>query len=320
VQPLNQATQANTASRPLYPNKTIALRAYSISLAVAVTAVSLPAWADENLFGYVRGAETLPKGAAEAYQWFTQRSDKGAGKYRALDSKTEFEYGVTDRFQVSAELNAMSINTAGLTIDGYLPSDKKFGLRPQGVEIGFKYNFLSPAKDDFGLSALTTLEYGRLDPHSGQKKTEYEIETSLQAQKYFMEGQLVWVGNIGFRGAYEKRAAIANLPDGFDWPTDPEMELNLKLGTGLSYRFAPGWSVAAELLHETEYETEVGKERWSLFGGPTLHWAGKQWWATLTYLQQLRGGGEKYEEQIDTDLHLIEKTKKEIRLKVGYNF
>lgn len=289
-------------------------------LGAAALALSVPAVADENLFGYVRGAETLPKGTSEFYQWFTQRSDKGAGKYRALDSKTEIEYGVTDRFQVSAELNAMSINTSGLVIDGYLPGDKKFGLRPQGVEVGFKYNFLSPAKDDFGLSATTTIEYAWLDPHSGQKKKEYEVETQLQAQKYFMEGQLVWVGNVGLRAAYEKRGAIANLPEGFDWPTDPEMELNLKFGTGLSYRFAPGWFVGGELLHETEYETEVGKERWSLFGGPSLHWAGKQWWATLTAFKQLRGGGEKYAGQTDTKLHLIEKTKNEVRLKIGYNF
>ena len=289
-------------------------------LGVAALALSLPALADENLFGYVRGAEVLPKGASEAYQWFTQRSDKGAGTYRALDSKTEFEYGVTDRFQVSAELNMLGINTSGLLIDGYLPGDKKYGLRLQGFEVGVKYNFLSPAKDDFGLSATTSLEYGMLDVHSGQKKTEYEIESQLQAQKYFMEGQLVWVGNVGVRAAYEKRKAIANLPAGFDWPTEPEMEINLKIGTGLSYRFAPNWYIGAEVMRESEYETEVGLERWSTFAGPSLHYGGDKWWATLTYFKQLRGGGEMYAGQTDTNLHLIEKTKNEVRLKVGYNF
>ena len=289
-------------------------------LATLAVATALPAAADENLFGYLRGAETLPKGASEVYQWFTQRSDKGTGKYRALDSKTEFEYGLTDRFQLSAEFNAMAIDTHGLLIDGYLPAERKKGLRAQGVEVGLKYNFLSPAKDDFGLSATTTFEYAWIDPHSGQKKKELELETQLQAQKYFLEGQLTWVGNVGLRAAYEKRRAIANLPEGFDWPTDPEMELSLKLGTGLSYRFAPNWYIGAELLRESEYETEVGLERWSLFGGPTLHWAGKQWWATLTAFKQIRGGGERYEGQGSAHLHLIEKTKNEVRLKVGYNF
>jgi hypothetical protein len=276
--------------------------------------------ADENLFGYVRGAETLPQHSAEIYQWFTERADKGQGTYRAIDSKTEIEYGVTDRFQISAELNALSIDTSGLIIDGYLPKDEEYGFRFQGAEVGFKYNFLSPAKDDFGLSMITTLEYGVLDIHSGQDKKEVEVETSLQAQKYFMEGQLVWVGNVGLRSAYEKREKIDNLPEDFDWPTDPEMELNFKLGTGLSYRFAPGWFAGAEAIYDTEFETEVGQERWTLFAGPSIHWAGEKWWSTLTYFKQLQGGGEMYEGQDDTDLHLIEKTEYEIRLKIGYNF
>ncbi len=287
---------------------------------LAILGVSLSASAEENLFGYVRGAETLPKGSVEAYQWITQRADKGQGVYRALDFTTELEYGVTDRFQLSGELTAMSLETAGLLIDGYLPADKKFDFRPKSIEIGFKYNFLSPAKDDIGLSAITSLEYGRLDPHSGQKKTEYEVESSLQLQKYLMEGQLVWVNNLGLRAAYEKRYVIDNLPTDFDWPTDPEMEISVKLGSGLSYRFAPGWFLGGEVLRESEYETEVGLERWSLFAGPTLHWADQHWWSTLTYFKQLQGGGERYAGQSDTDLHLIEKTQYEVRFKLGYDF
>ncbi|MGJ4748652.1 DUF6662 family protein, partial [Leptospira sp. SA-E8] len=187
----------------------------------------------------------------------------------------------------------------------------------QGIEVAGKYNFLSPAKDDFGLSGYSSLEYGVLDVHSGQKKTEYEFDAGLQAQKYFLEGQLVWVGNFDIRAAYEKRKAVDTT---VEWTTDPEMEINLKFGTGVSYRFAPGWFAGVEAQRESEFETEVGLERWSTFAGPTVHWAGERWWTTLTYFQQIQGGGEKYEGQSDDDLHLIEKTKYEVRLKVGYNF
>jgi hypothetical protein len=294
----------------------------SVPLAIALGALvlSLPVQADENLFGYVRGAEVLPKGSSEVYQWVTQRSNKGSGTYRAIDWKTEFEHGLTDRFQVSAELNSMSINTSDLRIDGYLPQDKKFGFRLSGFELAGKYNFLSPAKDDFGLSGRVSLGYGTIDPHSGQRKTEYEVETQLIAQKYFFEGQLTWVANVGVSAAYEERKAIDNLSAGFDWPAEPEMEITTKLGTGLSYRFAPNWYLGAELLRESEYETEVGLERWSLFAGPTLHYGGKKFWTSLTYFHQVRGGGERYEGQADNHLHLIEKTRNEVRLKVGYNF
>ena len=60
-------------------------------------------------------------------------------------------------------------------------------------------------------------------------------------------------------------------------------------------------------------------ERNSLFVGPSLHYGGKDYWFTFTYFDQVRGGGETYEGQ-PNDLHLIEKTEQEIRLKVGFNF
>lgn len=103
------------------------------------------------------------------------------------------------------------------------------------------------------------------------------------------ESQLVWLGNLGRETTQARRAAIT----GFDWPTGPEMEIELKFGTRLSYRFARGWYVGAETLHETEFETEGGQER-SRFAGPSLHYGGKRWWATLTYARQLAGGGEFY--------------------------
>ena len=288
-------------------------------LGAAALAFSLPAQADENLFGYVKGAETLPKGSKELYQFFTTRWDKGTGHYRALDLTTELEYGYTDRFTVSAELRAMSLNTSGLVIDGYLPGDKKLSLRSSGLELSGKYNFLSPAKDDIGLSGTAAFSHSWIDPHSGYKKKQYSAEFGLQVQKYFLEGQLIVAGNAALEATWAKRANIDDLPAGFDWPLEPEMEVEPTFGVGLSYRFAPGWFAGVEMLHQSEYETGVGKERWSLFAGPTLHYASKDWWSTLTYVRQLKGGGEGYEGQ-PSGLHLIEKTRNELRLKLGYNF
>ncbi|MEW6705420.1 MAG: DUF6662 family protein [Pseudomonadota bacterium] len=286
----------------------------------ALALASLPVLADENLFGYVRGAETLPKGARELYQHLTVRTDKGAGHYRALDAKTEFEYGVTDRFSASAELKAQGLNTSGILIDGYMPGDEKYTLKASGVEFGAKVNLMSPAKDDFGLATLFGLSHHWLDPHSGRKKDTTSIEGTLIGQKYFLEGQMTWAGNLGVEATYARRKPIDNLPAGFEWSTDPEVEIELKAGTALAYRFMPNWSVGAEALYETEFETEVGQERWSVFGGPTLHYGGQKWWATLSLMRQVRGGGEKFDAQRYTDLHLIEKTRNEVRLKVGYNF
>lgn len=276
--------------------------------------------ADEGLFGNLKGAETLPKGAMGLIQHVNQRSDKGQGRYEAYDTKTELEYGLTHRLTGAVYLKGLAIDTAGLEIDGYLPGANQVGLRAAGVEGSLKYNFLSPAKDDIGLAGYLSGSYSWLDPHSGRDKDKYTVEAELLMQKYFLDGELIWVGNLGLESTYAQRAEIADLPPGFDWPTHPEMEIGIKLGTGLSYRFAPNWFVGAEIVYETEYETEVGQERWSMQAGPSIHYGGKDWWATVSYLPQLRGGGEQYAGQTDLNLHLIERTKQEVRVKVGFNF
>jgi hypothetical protein len=295
---------------------------YKLTAALAVAGLLSPAiaHADENLFGYVRGAEVVPKGGWELYNVTTLRNDKDAGSYRAWDNEVELEYGVSDKFNIAGGLQFLSVDTSGLSIDGYLPGGEDIGPKLSGVEFNAKYNILRPAADDFGLSLRFGFDYSWIDGHSGEDKDTVSVEADVIAQKYFMDGELIWVGNLGLEATYADRAEIDALPLGFDWPTEPEMELEIKLGTGLSYRFAPNWFIGAEALYETEFETEVGQERWSVFAGPTLHYGSAKWWATLSYLPQIRGGGEQYVGQTDTSLHLIEKTKQETRLKIGFNF
>ncbi len=295
------------------------MQSRSITLFILATLAIAPALADENLFGYVKGSETLPEHTYEAYGIVTNRTDKSVGNYDAWDTKLELEYGLTNRFTVAGALIGRSVDVNGLIVDGYLPKDEDTGLQFSGVEVNGKYNFLSPALDDFGLSGYWDVEYNTIDAHSGQDKDTLSFTSMLIGQKYFLEGQLIWAGNLLLEATHAKRGEINDLPEGFEWSTDAEVEIELGAGTGLSYRFAPNWFVGAEVLYETEYETEVGQERYSIFAGPTLHYGGPTWWATFTWLPQLTGGGEKFEGQ-DTDFHLIEKTEQEMRLKVGYNF
>ncbi len=290
-----------------------------VALVASGSLISVSSFADENLFGYVKGSEVLPKGAAEVYQVVTQRSDKGTGDYTAYNTTTEFEYGLSDRFTVAGELKGQSIDTSGILIDGYMPGDEKYGLKFAGAEVSGKYNFLSPALDDFGLSAIVGLEYLTLDPHSGRDKDSISVSLDVQLQKYLMEGQLVWVANFGTEATRATRKAISNLPENFEWPTEMEVEIEFSAGTGLSYRFAPNWYFGVETIYETEYETEVAMERNSVFAGPSLHYGGEKFWLTFTWFDQVRGGGETYEGQ-PSGLHLIEKTEQEARFKVGFNF
>ncbi|WP_448568419.1 DUF6662 family protein [Thalassotalea ganghwensis] len=292
----------------------------SVLSALTLAVCSQSAVAAENMFGFVKGAETLPQGAMEIYQKVNRRSDKGKGHYLAYDYITEVEYGVSNRFSTSAGFKMMSLDTHGLIIDGYLPFENDFSIKPSGVAVSGKYMFLSPAKDDIGLSVYMSGNYDFIDSHSGQDKDTYSLETELLAQKYFLEGELIWATNLGFEATFADRATLDNLPEGFDWPTDPEMEIEIKVGTAVTYRVAPKWFVGVETYYETEFETEVGQERWSIFAGPSVHYGSATWWATAAYLSQIEGGGEAYEGQLDASLHLIEKTKQELRLMIGFNF
>lgn len=278
----------------------------------------MPSGAGERIFGYLSGAETLPQGAWEAYSILTNRSGKGTGSYEAWDMSLELEHGVTDRFSVFGEIKGQSIDTSDIIIGGYIPENKNSD-DVSGVGIGAYYNILKPAADDIGLTLKYSLDYSWVDRHSGQDKDTLSVEFDLITQKYFMEGQLVWLSNLGLEATWADRGEIPGLPASVEWVTDPEMEIELKAGSGLSYRIAPNWFIGAEAFFETEFETEVGQERWSWFAGPSVHYADRNVWVTLTWLPQIIGGGEKYDGQ-KSDLHLIEKTKNEYRLTVGFEF
>lgn len=310
--------------------------------AAALLFTHATARADENLLGYIAGTETLPKGASEAYLVVTRRWDKGEGNfpagsadYVAHDYVLDYEYGLTHKLTGTIELKGQSIDTSGLVIDGYMPGAESYGIKASGIEAKLKYNFLSAAKDDIGLSTTFSLQQNWLDPHSGRDKDTTKFEVGLQLQKLLLDDQLSLVLNTALEGTYAKRAPLDTATQAsadaaiqtisgdpaatFEWPTEPEMEIEFALGVGASYRFAPNWYVGVETLYESEFETEVGQERWSWFAGPSIHYGGKQWWVTLSWFEQIEGGKERYIGQTE-DLHLIEKTEHELRLKLGYNF
>lgn len=297
--------------------------------------------ADESLFGFTQSAEPMPKGAIDIVQHLEHHGDKGSGTYNALYATTEMEYGLTDRFTVSGYIIGQSVQTKGIVVDGYIPGDHDGKFEFTGYEISGRYNYLSVAGDDFGLSNYFSYRHTTKDPHSGQDKNVDTFELKLLAQKYFLDGQLIWLGNLGLEttraqrkplsvsqwshlnnlGFYETETeATANGGNVYDWPTHPEMEIGLMASTGFTYRFTDNWFIGAEIVYENESETEVGIERYSYYAGPSLHYGSQKWWMTLAYLREFKGGGEAYDEQDDTNLHLIERTKDKYYFKLGYNF
>lgn len=271
-------------------------------IAALAGGVTAAARADENLFGYTYGSETLPKGRSEIYQWATSRTGKTDGTYRALDLQTEIEHGFTDRLQGSLYLNAIAHHIAN--VSHFSDRDQ---FRFNGFQGALKYSLRSPYKDSYGLAVYLEPGYKRHSGKSGDRTDIYFLEPKLIIQKHFREDTLVLAAN--FSGEFERE----HKRDANEW----ESELELQASAGLSYRFAPNWFVGGETLVTSAFERmhldELGE--YGVFAGPNVHYANQKWWATLTVLPQLTGWPET---KAGRDLKHFEKL--QVRLKVGVNF
>lgn len=271
-------------------------------LAIALFALAAPASrADENLFGYVSGAETLPKGHYDLYQTTTARTGKDAGYYRGWDSETEAEYGVTDKLQVS-----------GTLVQHYFDVKNVPGLDDQnryqfgGVELAAKYRFTSVFKDGYGLALRPEIGFMRHDDVAGILERMIYVAPTLLYQKNFLDDTLIFAANGGVQLAWGKKPA-----------EEYDHELSLKAGAGVSYRFAPNWFAGVETHAVSEYPMFNQFEHTVVFAGPSLHYAARRWWATLSWAWQIWG------REVDATvprMTFAEETRNEFRLKLGFNF
>lgn len=266
--------------------------------------------ADENLFGYSSGSDTMPENKWEIYEWITYRSQKSTGVYEAVDYRTEIEYGWTDYLS-----QALYINFVQHKIKDSAPLDENgdpeypnrlTGVRLRGVQTAFKYNVLSAYKDDVGLSFYFEPGFAQIFKITGEEQEEYSLELKLLLQKNFLENQLTWVFNVNVEHE-ERRFAGSAL-----W----EKELAAEATTGVSYRFIPNWWGGVEARYHSEYPEYEKREHWAVFLGPNIHYGSEKWWFTFTVLPQFQGGPTNDGEST----HLSEHEKSEYRLKVGYNF
>jgi hypothetical protein len=272
-----------------------------------------PAWADEQYFGYTYSADVLGKGATEAELWATDRRGKDGGHYDAQNYRIELEHGFTNRLTVSGYTNFVSHHVRGLE-PGFEDVDRDLAF--QGLSAEFKYNVLSPYKDGIGLTLYAEPGWSRIHSVEGGKGTEYELEFKAILQKNFLDDRLIWAANFTFEPEWEKEKEVDELSG--ETETEWEKELKLDASTGLSYRVAPNWYAGIEGRYASVYPdwtNGLHRETYAVFAGPAIHYGGKRWWATLTYLPQLFGSPSP-----NGSRALDEFEKRELRLKLGYNF
>ena len=174
--------------------------------------------ADESIFAWTYTTDLLPKGRWEFEQWVTARWEKEHGTYNVFDFREEFEYGVTDNFQVSLYLNHHYVKASnsiaaenpahpGRRLPGAFETggeDVHAGHDPaipfdsyhfESVSLELIYRLLSPYKHPFGLALY-------FEPAVGDQETE--LEWKILLQKNWFEDRLVWALNVNYELEYEK--------------------------------------------------------------------------------------------------------------------
>jgi len=281
----------------------------SVALVLPTPIVINQARADENLWGYLYGADTLPKGGTELYNWLTLRTGKGKGTYRGWDEMLELEHGFTDRFQASFYLKGRSHRIAGGALED--DEDRKLArsLDFNGVNLAFKYNLLSVYQDLFGLSLYLEPAYSRIDKISGERINQFGLESKLILQKNFIDDQLALAYNLTLEPEWAKFKASG----------EKEEELEVEHAVGLSYRVAPRWFLGLEGRYHTEYPDFKGPQEGAFFLGPNVHYAAEKWWFTFTFLPQV-AGHPPTPGRGRNGLELEEHERYEFRLKLAWVF
>jgi hypothetical protein len=217
--------------------------------------------ADEQLFGFVRGAETLPAQRSEIYQFVTLHKGKSEGTYVSTDFETEYEYGFTDRFQASLSLEQHYFYNQGVDGERDALGDKN-NYRFGGVEGSAKYRILSPFKDPLGLAVRLEAGYLINDEVDGPRQHDRYLKPEIDLQKDFLDDRLICNADFGAEWAWGKQPAE-------QYPR----ELAPEGAAGIAYRFARNWFAGVEIHTRWEYPLFDfdNLEHRVFYSGPSIH-------------------------------------------------
>jgi hypothetical protein len=235
---------------------------------VTLLAVSA-AHADARRFTYVYETTTLPPGVIEYEQWVTWKAHKEIdSNFTRLEFRHEFEFGITENFQLAFYASDWQYQT-GKTVDD--------GFDWNNVAVEAIYNLLDPVTEPVGLAVYGETKIG---------DELFALEAKLLAQLNY--GKWVW----GWNGTIEAEW------EGQDFDEDKgEFEQTI----GGSYQFTPALIAGFELLHEVEYEDWSEWSDHAVYAGPNVGYRAPSWWITVTALGQLTN----VDEESDFQLRLI---------------
>jgi len=285
----------------------------------------MQARADEPLFGFTYTTDLLPKGKFELEQWSTTRFTKApGGKFWMQENKTEEEYGLTDKLQTSlyqiydstaAYHNGPFNQTVPAEQFSYYspgPDDHFSATKFIGVAGEAIYRIWSPYTHRIGIAVYEEPTFGA---------AFIENEAKIILQKNYIDDRLVLAGNLTYAPEWRHQPEEDD-PTKTTWQEETDANIDF----GASYRFMRKWSAAFELYNEREFNSYnfTHESNSGYFLGPTVHYAGKNFFVTANYDQQMPWaskhvdsipGGIVGGRIVDNDFE-----RHRVRIKVGWYF
>jgi len=145
------------------------------------------AFGGEGLFSRTYTTETVPATHWELEQMIRNRSERSFGEYSAFDFSTEFEYGITNNFQMAVYLNSGFVHAKGAPDDDDPNGATGFSRDRtflQGISTEFIYRIFSPVTDAVGLALYFEPEVYFNDPHNGLTQVGATCSTSFRVSRF----------------------------------------------------------------------------------------------------------------------------------------
>ncbi len=243
-------------------------------LCLPVLLVPAAAAANERHFTYTYETATLPAGDKEIEIWSTPRIGRERYFYR-LDSRVEFEIGVTDRWMAALYLNGMT-QTAE-TAPGVLSSASEL----EGISIENKWKLMDPVADAFGLGLYAEISLG---------PSETEIEAKLLLDKR--------VGDLHLAANLVGEMDLDAEGDAAARDVDLEQELAVEVALAAAWFVRSNLSIGLE-ARDLNAIGGGGLEYSALFAGPVVAYGAEDWWLAFTFVAQLPAvAGERAGERV----------------------
>jgi hypothetical protein len=239
----------------------------ALSSLCVLAALATSAEAGSRRFAYSYETTTMPKGAMELESWVTWKTDKAADPdFERFDIRHEFEYGVTDRFQLALYF-ADWRHEKNATESG----------KTEFIDVAVEaiYNLTDPNTTPFG-SAV----YGEIKGSDDF----IELEAKFLLQKNL--GDWMFVYNVGGE---------------IEWEDDyQEDEAELFQSIGASYLINPAWSVGLEAVHEIAVPDVDTIGDSGVYLGPNASWRHGNFFATVSGLWQVTSLADEPDFQLRT--------------------